>query len=106
MGVTRLIAHGRTHFDHWDERLEKLLDARFPAYCETILSLASRETSGVQIATIDLRLSQEVSNDADRAQTLRQLLDLLIGDGYLVRDAGAVRFRSALLRRYWREVQG
>jgi len=100
MGVTRLIAHGRTHFDHWDERLEKLLDARFPAYCETILSLASRETSGVQIATIDLRLSQEVSNDADRAQTLRQLLDLLIGDGYLVRDAGGVRFRSALLRRY------
>ena len=36
---------------------------------------------------------------------LRQLLDLLTSDGYLVRQEGAVRFRSALLRRYWREVQ-
>jgi len=40
------------------------------------------------------------------AEMLRQLLDLLISDGYLVRQEGAVRFRSALLRRYWREVQG
>jgi len=32
-------------------------------------------------------------------------LDLLISDGYLVRNEGTVRFRSALLRRYWKEVQ-
>lgn len=36
---------------------------------------------------------------------LRQLLDLLTSDGYLVRQEATVRFRSALLRRYWREVQ-
>jgi hypothetical protein len=86
MAVMRLVANGRTHFDHWDERLEKLLDARFPQYCEIILSLACREAHGVKLATLELRLSQEVSNDAERAQMLRQLLDLLIGDGYLVRN--------------------
>jgi hypothetical protein len=51
-------------------------------------------------------MSREVRNDADRARVVRQVLDLLIGDGYLIRYGDAVRFRSALVRRYWREVQG
>jgi uncharacterized protein len=105
MSLGRLMAHGRTHFDHWDERLAKILDARFPSYCEIILSLACREQDGVKTETLELRLSQEVSNDQERMETLRQLLDLLVSDGYLVRRPGGVRFRSALLRRYWLEVQ-
>lgn len=104
--VKRLMTSGRTHFDHWDERLAKLLDARFRQYCDLILSLACYEAIGVQVATIEIRLSREVSNEAERKQTLRQLLDILIGDGYLVRQPDTVHFRSALLRRYWREVQG
>jgi hypothetical protein len=104
--VGRLIAHGRTHFDHWDERLRKLLDPGFPEHCEIVLSLASREAHGVRIATIDLRLSQTVREDAERAQVIRHLLDFLTGDGYLVRRGDSVHFRSALLRRYWKEVQG
>jgi hypothetical protein len=106
MALARLMAHGRTHFDHWDERLDKILDTRFPHYCEMILSLACREADGVKVETLELRLSQEVSNDGERTEILRQLLDLLISDGYLVRRRDAVHFRSALLRRYWREVQG
>ncbi|MDP2999212.1 MAG: hypothetical protein Q8N47_17120 [Bryobacterales bacterium] len=106
MALERLMAHGRTHFDHWDERLAKMLDARFPQYCEMILGLACREMHGVKVETIELRLSQEVSNDRERAEMLRQLLDLLVSDGYLVRRQDVVRFRSALVRRYWREVQG
>ena len=106
VAITRLMAHGRTHFDHWDERLEKLLGARFAQHCETILSLACRDANGVQITTIDLRLSQEISSQVERSQFLHQSLDLLTGDGYLIRQEGSVRFRSALLRRYWREVQG
>jgi hypothetical protein len=99
------MAHGRTHFDHWDERLAKMLDGRVQQYCEIILSLACREATGVTVASIDLRLSNELHDNRDRAEMLRQLLDLLTSDGYLVRQEGAVRFRSALLRRYWREVQ-
>ena len=106
IALQRLMEHGRTHFDHWDERLEKMLDARYPRYCELILGLACREGTGVQVATLDLRLSTEVSDDNERAEMLRQLLDLLISDGYLVRQRDLVRFRSALLRRYWKEVQG
>ena len=101
-----LISHGRTHFDHWDERLKKMLDSRFPQYCEMILGLACYEIEGVKIETLDLRLSKEVSDDRERAEVLRQLLDLLTSDGYLVHSQDMVRFRSALLRRYWREVQG
>ncbi len=104
--LARLMAYGRTHFDHWDERLAKMLDARFPKYCEMILGLACHESDGVRVESLELRLSHEVSNDGERAEILRQLLDLLISDGYLVRMQGSVRFRSALLRRYWQEVQG
>ena len=106
VALQRLMSHGRTHFDHWDERLAKMLDARFPQYCETILSLASHDKIGVNVETLELRLTQDVSDDRERAEVLRQLLDLLISDGYLVRQQGVVRFRSALLRRYWLEVQG
>jgi hypothetical protein len=106
MALKRLMAHGRTHFDHWDERLAKMLDARFQQFCEMILGMACRETEGIKVETLELRLSQEVSNDREREEVLRQLLDLLVSDGYLVRRQDAVRFRSGLLRRYWREVQG
>jgi hypothetical protein len=104
--LQRLMAHGRTHFDHWDERLAKMLDSRYQGYCEIILSLACREAGGVTVASIDLRLSNELQDTRERAEMLRQMLDLLTSDGYLVRQEGSVRFRSALLRRYWREVQG
>ena len=104
--LQRLMAHGRTHFDHWDERLAKMLDSRYQGYCEIILSLACREASGITIASIDLRLSSELQDHRERAEMLRQMLDLLTSDGYLVRQEDTVRFRSALLRRYWREVQG
>jgi hypothetical protein len=105
LALQRLIAHGRTHFDHWDERLAKMLDSRIQGLCEIILSLACREATGVTVESIDLRLSNELHDNRERAEMLRQLLDLLTSDGYLVRREGAVRFRSALLRRYWREVQ-
>ena len=103
--LQRLMAHGRTHFDHWDERLAKMLDSRYQGYCEIILSLACREAGGITVASIDLRLSNELHDNRERAEMLRQMLDLLTSDGYLVRQEGAVHFRSALLRRYWREVQ-
>jgi hypothetical protein len=105
MALQRLMAHGRAHFDHWDERLAKMLDSRLQQYCEIILSLVCREAGGVALASIDLRLSRELYDNRERAEMLRQLLDLLISDGYLVRQEDVVRFRSALLRRYWREVQ-
>jgi hypothetical protein len=105
LALQRLMVQGRTHFDHWDERLQKILDPRFPGYCEVILSLACHEPHGVSVTTLDLRLSHEITGDAERAKILRQLLDLLASDGYLVRQNDMVRFRSALLRRYWREVQ-
>lgn len=105
IALQRLIKSGRSHFDHWDERLQKLLDARVPGYCETILGLACQLPGGVQVATIEQRLTRDISNDEERAIMLRQLVDLLVSDGYLVKEQGTVRFRSSLVRRYWREVQ-
>lgn len=105
IALQRLMAHGRTHFDHWDERLAKMLDDRIHRYCEIVLNLACHEANGVTVGSIDLRLSRELNDDQERNEMMHLLLDLLISDGYLVRQEGAVRFRSALLRRYWREVQ-
>ena len=100
----RLLAHGRTHFDHWDERLGKILDSRLRSLCEVILGLACRSAAGVAITGIELRLTQEVPDGTERAVLIRQLLDLMTSDGYLVRIDERVRFRSSLLRRYWLEV--
>lgn len=105
IALQRLMAHGRTHFDHWDERLAKMLDPRFQDYSASILSLVCRDSGGVTSASLDLRLSQQLGDAQERAEVLRQLLDLLVSDGYLVSQGGVIRFRSALLRRYWREVQ-
>ena len=57
------------------------------------------------MATIDLRLSQKMADQKTRTEMLRQALDLLLSDGYLVKQGDLVRFRSSLLRRYWMEVQ-
>lgn len=104
MALKGLMAHGRTHFDHWDERLAKILDRRVQDFSEIVLALACRDAKGVTVETIDLRLSKELTSYQERTDIMRQLLDLLMSDGYLVRQEGLVRFRSALLRRYWREV--
>ena len=105
IALQRLMQQGRTHFDHWDERLSKMLDDRMVHYCEIVLDMACREATGIAVSTVDLRLTQEVTDDRQRSEVMRQLLDLLTSDGYLIREEGGVRFRSALLRRYWREVQ-
>lgn len=105
IALQQLMQHGRTHFDHWDERLSKMFDDRMVHYCEMVLAMACREAGGVAISTVDLRLSRQITDERQRSEMLRQLLDLLTSDGYLVRYERSVRFRSALLRRYWREVQ-
>jgi hypothetical protein len=105
IALGRLMAHGRTHFDHWDERLAKTLDGRVQEYCEIALGLACHEPEGIAITSLDLRLSRELSDAQERTEMLRETLDVLVSDGYLVRQEGVVRFRSALLRRYWRKVQ-
>jgi len=106
VALQRLMRNGRTHFDHWDERLDKIMDARLPQYCEMMLGIACHERDGVKVETLELRLSREISDDKERTDILRQALDLLISDAYLVRLRDVVRFRSALVRRYWLEVQG
>jgi len=105
MALERLMTQGRTHFDHWDERLSKMFDDRMVHYCDVLLGMACRDAAGVTIGTVELRLSQEIVDERQRSELLAQLLDLLISDGYLVRAESMVRFRSALLRRYWKEVR-
>jgi uncharacterized tellurite resistance protein B-like protein len=70
-----------------------------------LLGMACHEPAGVTVSTFALRLSQDVTDDRQRSELLAQVLDLLTSDGYVVRTETRVRFRSALLRRYWKEVQ-
>jgi hypothetical protein len=103
--IGRLLKNGRTHFDHWDERLQKLFEPGFATNCEIVLTMASAGAHGVQVSSLELRLSPNLPDATERARLLRNLLDFLISDGYLIRHNDRVRFRSALLRRYWLEVQ-
>ena len=48
---------------------------------------------------------QKMADQKSRTELLRQALDLLVSDGYLVKQGDVVRFRSSLLRRYWMELQ-
>ena len=105
IALQRLMKNGRAHFDHWNERLAKLLGPSTQENCGLILGITSRAPGGVSMATIDLRLSQKMADQKTRTEMLRQALDLLISDGYLVKQGDVVRFRSSLLRRYWMELQ-
>ena len=82
-----------------------MLDGRVREYCEVALGMACRNAEGVAIETLDLRLSRDLNDSRERAEILRQVLDVLVSDAYVVRQQGTVRFRSALLRRYWLEVR-
>ncbi len=103
--IGRLISDGRTHFDHWDERLDRVFGPHLRDHCHFVLGYVSQLDGGCQASTIELSLTQRIPAGDERQRALRQVLDILISDGYFVREAGHIRFRSALLRRYWLETQ-
>ncbi|MEZ4398375.1 MAG: ATP-binding protein [Kofleriaceae bacterium] len=98
--VEALLAN-RTYFNSWDERLTGTLGVPLDDHARAVLVACSRDPQGASRAVLRQCLASAGVGDATRAQTLTRLLDVLRHDGYLVVEDDRVRFRSALLRRYW-----
>lgn len=97
-----LLSHGRrSYFDYWHQRLTEELGSPQDEWARALLNVCSRNVSGATRQTFTATLSQHISNTNQRDEMLNWLLDVLIGDGYLVEEQGRYRFRSSLLREFW-----
>ena len=92
-------ASGAAHLDHYAERLEIALEEReYEMACE-ILGRACQRRDGASLADLE----ELVASDEQR---FRAVLRDLEADGYLNRDTNRLRFRSNLLREWWRRHHG
>ena len=88
-------ASGTAHLDHYATRLEVALDEREYELARHILSQACRRGNG---STIE-ELTETIDSDQ---RIFRSALHDLEADGYLTREGNRLKFRSNLLREWWR----
>lgn len=91
----------KAYFATWDERLRDAFGAPEDELARKLLATCAREPHGATRSALQQCIARAVPNPKDRAETTTWLLDVLANDGYLVEEAGRMRFRSGLLRRYW-----
>ncbi|MBD5323794.1 MAG: ATP-binding protein [Bacteroides sp.] len=90
------------YFLTWDERLNEYRDLETTA--RKILDNLAKSEQGLtpsQIYTIAMG-GQEVTNAETMNREVTRILDMLEHDGYLLRNANLIKFRSPLLRKWWR----
>ena len=92
-------ASGTAHLDHYATRLEVALDKREYELARHILSQACRRGNG---STIE-ELTETIDSDQ---RIFRSALHDLEADGYLTREGNRLKFRSNLLREWWRRHHG
>jgi hypothetical protein len=90
-----------SYFSSWDERLTPSLGTPGDAHARAILRVCALDPRGATRSTISGALASSIASPEKRASTVSELLDMLFHDGYLVEAEGRIRFRSAILRRYW-----
>ena len=89
-------ASGTAHLDHYAERLESAFDEREHETARGILGRACRREDGASFAELgDLRQRS--------GQTYLSVLRDLEADGYVRHEDDRLKFRSNLLRKWWRK---
>ena len=89
-------ASGTAHLDHYATRLEMAFNENEHEAARALLSHACRREDGVALAELaDLRQRNE--------QTFRSVLRDLEADGYVKQEDSHLKFRSNLLREWWRK---
>ena len=89
-------ASGTAHLDHYAERLEIAFDEREHETARDLLGRACRREDGTSLAELeDLRQRSE--------QTYLSVLRDLEADGYVRHEGSRLKFRSNLLRKWWRK---
>ena len=92
-------ASGTAHLDHYATRLEIAFNESEHDAAHDILSRACQREDGVDLAELeDLRQRNE--------QTLQSVLRDLEADGYIEYEDSRLKFRSNLLREWWRKYHG
>ena len=91
----------RSYFDFWVQRLPQVLGPPQDAYAIELLGACADDPTGAARSTLAQILGRLVASPEARDKELNWLLDVLVGDGYLVEDRGRYLFRSNLLREFW-----
>lgn len=99
--VERLLEQ-RQYFATWDERLTATVGRPHDDHARAMLTACALDADGASMTTIRRVLAEHVADATGREEARSWLLDVLVSDGYLVADGERWRFRSSLLRRYWR----
>lgn len=91
-----------SYFDTWRQRLQDELGKPDSDYALGLLNAVCQDPDGASRETLGLWLGSKLNNPDTKAEKQRYLLNVLVGDGYLIEAEGRYRFRSFLLREYWR----
>lgn len=92
----------RGYFEPWYERLDDELSAADARYARSMLEVCAKDPAGVTYATLSGSVADEVTDARTRQETVLRLAHALRDDGYLEQDDERWRFRSELLRAFWR----
>lgn len=96
----------RVYFDHWSLRLTDELGAPHDRFARLLLNQIAAASEPITQTQLESLLMPHVSDVDARAETLTWLIDVLEGDGYLVRSGAGFVFRSPLLKEYWKRRFG
>jgi len=91
-----------SYFDTWRQRLQDELGRPDSDHAIGLLNAACQTPEGASRESLSLWLSTKIHDPDEKDGKLRYLLKVLAGDGYWVEAEGRHRFRSFLLREYWR----
>lgn len=97
---TRLLEPGRkADFAVWREHIDKNLPQPDREIARRVLSKLSQAADGETLDTLNANFPTE------SVRQLRIVLDILQNDGLVQKVADRYRFRSGLIRRYWKEYE-
>jgi hypothetical protein len=92
----------RIYFEPWRQRLREELGPPEDTQAMALLDAAAQDPNGATAQTLRGILARHVTHKSARDEVLSHLLRVLQNDGYLVEDRGRFRFRSPLVRAFWR----
>jgi len=104
--VDRLLGRGnRAYFDTWDQRLDEELLPASAARARILLRALAREPDGLERQSLGVAMAPAIPDPETRRGELSWLLDVLEADGYVAEDGGRFRYRSHLLREFFRRKE-
>ncbi|HYD38034.1 MAG TPA: hypothetical protein VEA60_10495 [Allosphingosinicella sp.] len=92
----------RSEFAVWREHIDKNLPDPDRKLARTLLDALSRDSSGETEATL---VAAAQAEGAVARRQVQEVLEILANDGLIGKSGDRYKFRSGLIRRYWREYE-